>query len=461
MLLIGITPKALSWVVGLEKSLVEPKSSVLIIDFDFFTPFNLKKKRIIGYFVRKNKNNYLNIFQVFSLKELSRYFKLSIRFKQNFIDNTIDDHKFTHLEKTILATLRSIYAPIFGTRDVDFSRIRNSHITQIAFHVYTSFYFINKLIETDIKIDSYSICGARDAFGSGSLLAIRDKNIKYQITESGAKNNRWSQWSRSPHYALDWWDKIQAYKPIDLNSPQNEIWWQEKLQGYDAFTGIDWSLITNKNSIPSNLPQIYVSYFSTSDYEIPIFDDFEFKGPNFYNQFEAVRMLVKVCKSNKIKLVIRRHPNSVSATKHDLEETLWREFQLDEEIVYISPFEKYDSLAIAKKSKFLFVYESSIGIEGLKLGVPSFALGGAVWAFEEQFRAWSEEKIRNILSGKTSQNPKTIEKWASMMVDFGNEFEYFSFANSRYAILNHKKITTQEFKIRIFNKFFFLFLRLI
>jgi hypothetical protein len=320
---------------------------------------------------------------------------------------------------------------------------------------------MNKLIESDMSIETFSICGARDAFGSGSLLAIRERNIKYHITESGAGNNRWSQWPRSPHYAGDWWDKVQEYKPIDLNFPQNEIWWQDKLRGYDAVTGIDWSLATNKNFTPANLPQIYVSYFSTSDYEFAIFDDLDFKGPNFNNQFEAVRMLLKACKSNKIKLVIRRHPNSVSTTKQDLEEPLWRDFQLDEDVIYISPLEKYDSLAIAKKSKFLFVYESSIGVEGLKLGVPSFALGGAIWAFEEQFRAWSEEKIQDILLGKTSQNPKTIEKWASMMVGFGDEFKYFSFANSRYAILNHKKITTQEFKIRIFNKFFFLFLRLI
>jgi hypothetical protein len=461
MYLIGITPKALSWVIGLEKSMVEPQSSVLIIDFDFFTPFNFKKKRTIKYFVDQNKNTYLNIYKSFSLKELAKYFKLSLKFKEILFGETINDHAFSQLEKTILATLRSIYAPIHGTRNVDFRSISSSHITQLAFHVYISFHLINKLIESDLKIDMYSICGARDAFGSGSILAIRNHNIKYQITESGAANNRWSHWSRSPHSAVDWWDKVHAHKPIDLNSSQNKIWWQEKLRGYDTFTGIDWSSTTNKNSIPSNLPEIYISYFSTSDYEIPIFEDFEFKGPNFYNQFEAVRMLAKVCKSNKIKLVIRRHPNSVSATKQDLEETLWRDFRLDEDVIYISPFEKYDSLAIAKKSKFLFVYESSIGVEGLKLGVPSYALGGAIWAFDEQFRAWSEEKIRNILLGKVSQDPETIEKWASMMVDFGDEFKHFSFANSRYAILNEQKITTQEFKFRIFNKFFFLFLRFI
>lgn len=175
-----------------------------------------------------------------------------------------------------------------------------------------------------------------------------------------------------------------------------------------------------------------MSFFTTSTHEFSPIVEYECKL-GFLNQFEAAKKLRYVCERLGYKLVIRRHPNSLSPfDERDRDAALWDELSSPCTVVF-GPKHYINSIELAKNSHMAFVWRSSVGIETLFEGVPTYALGSARWALDESVRAWSEEKIYSVISSPAQKANLPLEIYANYMAKGGTPLKHFKSVN-RYFI---------------------------
>jgi hypothetical protein len=212
-----------------------------------------------------------------------------------------------------------------------------------------------------------------------------------------------------------------------------EIWWAERLKGSDHFRGEEWSQTRIPGLLPHRLPQEFITFFTTSEFELPIFKDFEIIPGKYKTQFQALSDLYKITNELKIHLVIRRHPNSVDWQGSDREFQLWNEFKNLPNLTYIGPKEKIDSIELAIRSKQVFTYKSSVGIESIWLGVSAFAMGPARWAWTNEIRAWDENQLRFVILNQKENDKQHAIRWAEMMINMDYPNKIFKSIEGNYA----------------------------
>lgn len=124
---------------------------------------------------------------------------------------------------------------------------------------------------------------------------------------------------------------------------------------------------------------------------VPIFTNviFDTSQPHanvvFEHMFEWLDMILEIIKTNLDTLfVIRAHPDEMRPdSKKKSRETVrqWIQENRVEElpnVIFIDSLEYISSYALIQNSKFVMVYNSSIGLEGTLLGVPVIS-GGEAW----------------------------------------------------------------------------------
>jgi hypothetical protein len=132
------------------------------------------------------------------------------------------------------------------------------------------------------------------------------------------------------------------------------------------------------------------------------------------------------------KLVIRRHPNSLSPfDEPDRDASLWDELSSSNTVVF-GPKHYVNSIELAKNSHMAFVWRSSVCIETLFEGVPTYALGSARWALDESVRAWSEEKIYSVISSPAQNMNLPLEIYANYMAKGGTPLKNFKSVNQYF-----------------------------
>ena len=268
--------------------------------------------------------------------------------------------------------------------------------------------------------------GGRDAYSAGAICAFRVNGVETRLIESGGVPSRWSMFETSPHFSPDFWSRLQAASVDAYPFEAIKDWWNQRLAGSDHFRTEEWGHTRTLGLLPPNLPEQYISFFTTSDFEIPVFDDFDVFPGEFQNQTQAFISLYEEARKRKIELVVRRHPNSINQFGEDRETALWETIRKLPGVTYLGPHDKIDSIALAHGSQIVFTFKSSVGIEAIWLGVPAFALGPARWAWTEDIRVWNLYRIREVLQAENKVNREHSLRWANMMLtmDFPNsEFE--------------------------------------
>jgi len=264
-----------------------------------------------------------------------------------------------------------------------------------------------------------------------------DIGIKVHLTERASNDSKYENYSISPHYQPEWWDKARSFweesQPIDsIRRMEIYKYLELKSKGFDSFLGQKWHKYYVKHGQDFTNLRPYVVFFTTSTHEFSPIVEYECKF-GFLDQFEAAKTLRLVCEKLGYKLVIRRHPNSLSPfDERDREVLLWDEFSSPNAVVF-GPKHYVNSIELAKNSHMAFVWRSSVGIETLFEGVPTYALGSARWALNESVRAWSEEKIYSVISSPAQNMNLTLEIYANYMAKGGIPLKHFKSVN-RYFI---------------------------
>lgn len=264
-----------------------------------------------------------------------------------------------------------------------------------------------------------------------------DVSIKVDLTERASSDSKYENYSISPHYQPEWWDKAWNFweksQPIDsVRRREIHQYLELKSRGFDSFTGQKWHKFYVRHGQDFTALSPYVVFFSTSTHEFSPIVEYDCKF-GFFNQFEAAKKLRHVCEKLGYKLVIRRHPNSLSPfDERDREATLWDELSSPNTVIF-GPKHSVNSIELAKNSHVAFVWRSSVGVETLFEGVPTYALGSARWALDESVRAWSEEKIYSVISNPAQNMDLPLEIYANYMAKGGTSLKHFKSVN-RYFI---------------------------
>jgi hypothetical protein len=406
------------------------------------------KNRVFQEVLTRNRINESGPGLFRSVKNLSYASKLAFEWYQLALQSGEPwDTKLKSIEIPIGTLVKSLIARNMGSSQFTLSDCPRLQVNEIAIKAIYSYLQTIDAIENSSSNPDLGIAhGGRDAYSAGAFVAFDLHGIKVNLVESGGIQSRWSLFENSPHYAPDFWSRMASAPDEPLDQQQIKVWWERRLAGSDHFAAEEWGSSRKKDLMPQNLPEKFITFFTTSDFEIPVFRKFEFLPSVYKNQFEAFDNLWNVAQELGIHIVIRRHPNSLDVNGVDREESLWEKYKELPGVIYIGPHEKIDSISLAKSSDKVFTYRSSVGIEANWLGVPSYAMGAARWAWTDELRVWSNEKLNKVLRVGHSANRRHSIRWANMMIemDYGNvEFEeiHGNFAKTSDSIVRNTKLS--------------------
>jgi hypothetical protein len=330
--------------------------------------------------------------------------------------------------------VRSLIARTMGSSNFSLLNCSRSQVLDIVFKLFLSYHRTISAIERFPGLLELGIAhGGRDSFSAGAVAAFREKKIPVRLIESGGVTTNWSNFEKSPHYSPNFWSRLREVEDVNCGADNVDEWWAERLRGSDHFRGEEWSGSRTLGHLPSELPSVFITFFTTSEFEIPVFKDFDVFPGKYKNQFEALSNLYKLTSELDIHLVVRRHPNSVDWQGMDRESKLWDGFKSLSNLTYIGPKEKIDSIELAKRSKQVFTFKSSVGIEAIWLGVSAFAMGPARWAWTDELRAWDENRLKDIILNSPKNNNQHAIRWAQMMLTMDCPNKIFTSIAGNYA----------------------------
>jgi hypothetical protein len=436
-----------------------PKENVLLVDLDVFgLPLSSRKrvqKKISRAYSLEKGANFFS-----ALKNLVKAARVAAAW---FDTSSKSENPWESLAlngKLPLGRLvQSLIARSMGTSNFKLTDCAKAQVYDIAFKAVFSYFQIATEIEKSTQEFDLGVAhGGRDAYSAGAICAFRQFGIKTKLVESGGIPMRWSLFDTSPHYSPDFWSRLEKSHSKKFSESQVTDWWTERLAGSDHFRTEEWGHTRDKGLIPHNLPKEYISFFTTSDFEIPVFQDFDVFPGEFSNQTQAFFELYRICEINKIHVVVRRHPNSIDHLKVDREKPIWRDIQNLPGVTYLGPHERVDSISLAQGSRTVFTFKSSVGIEAIWLGVPAFALGPARWAWSGELRAWDLESLESaVLKPKTANRDHAV-RWANMMLEMDYPNSQFEEIHGNVTIFNSVTVRNSSVSTSI-DRFVVAFLR--
>ena len=290
------------------------------------------------------------------------------------------------------------------------------------------------------SIKSIYIYNGRDVIEAAFVKVAKEKGIKVIFLERGSKNNSWQTFHNSPHYHPEWWKLITEFSREEsnvreLNGKSREEFAKAKLSGIDTYKGEVWN--QGFNEIGNEISGKFALFLSTSTTEFSPFEDFNYNPSSFKDQFEAVLRLAEILGQNGIRLVVRRHPNSVGADWKDREAPYWHRVIQEPNVIYFGPNEKISSYSLLDKAERVYVWKSSMGYESLLLGKPTFTLCSAKWSWNQEFWALNDEQIRDSITKSQNRNivENTLVSYGDFMGNSGIESKLFQSINKNYLTL--------------------------
>jgi hypothetical protein len=265
-----------------------------------------------------------------------------------------------------------------------------------------------------------------------------------EITERARSSEGFEIYQISPHFHQEWWRKIKDFTPVCGETESKSLlkaekYLEDKMLGYDSFMGQKWDRYYVKHSEDVNFDAGYIAFFATSTFEYSPIADFNVTE-SFYDQFEAVKTLIKLSQKFGYKLIIRRHPNSLSPLDGlDYEQHKWEEFSTMGALV-VSPTEKLNSLELAKGAVVSFVWRSSVGVEIAGFGGKVYAMGSAKWAWDPRVQAFDADSISKAMNSPIEFPSELLSQYCMYMSQGGTRLKLFHSVERWGATLSTGKV---------------------
>jgi hypothetical protein len=453
LVILGV--KANSWAWGVEQSLALKKigASVTALDFDADKRRLSPRAKFKELVMPDGKFENIYVQQKISgelkkeiIAKSKSWVKLNIG-NENWVESRLDGLPIGRI-------VMSNFARIAGTQKFDLNIIPHNFQRKVVFlSILADFaYFKFALEHTEI-----SLSNGRSPIEAVMLFRARQNGQKVNVMERGANKRKMFVFGTSPHYAPDWWESLRTTS--QNTSPSKRIntsreYWEIRMTGRDDLSGRNWNLGESKSHLPEFASAESIVFFCTSQHEVPVIEEFETVNLGFPNQMMAVRTLADVCKAMGKRLILKRHPNSISTDGTDREATDWEWAKSNPNVVYLEPASKVDSSALLEKALAVLVFKSSVGVEASARGIPARAMGPAKWAYTEEARAWSLGSLQEFLKNPTVLDASVHETWGTFVGFFGAPLVCFREIAGGYAeSLSGEKIFSSDYYDKSFSTF--------
>ncbi len=432
LVILGV--KANSWAWGIEQSAALAKSGINVTTLDFDLHGNSQSPRTrvqkreldFGLIQQLHASDFVSRKSLKDMDSNARQWVNDNAENANWINSEVDGLPLGRI-------VMSNYARIVGTRDFDLQLMpKNLQRKIISLALLADYLFT--IVERDyIEI---SLSNGRSPIEAVFLVRARQYGKKINVIERGASTKQWFVYKTSPHFAPDWWEMMNQVESQASTKELERIsaeYWHSRLKGWDELSSRDWSKEFEIGKVPSSLTLKSVMFFCTSQHEVPVVSEFECTDKGYPNQQNAVRELVKLCKELDKRLVVKRHPNSVSTDGVDREASDWEWVKSEKNVIYIDPLSRVDTYEILKMAESVVTFKSSVGIEASALGIPARCMGPAEWAFKEETRVWNHETLAQFISNPTPLDSSIHQTWGYLAKTFGKKLNCFSDITGGYA----------------------------
>ena len=448
-----------SWAYGLEIAYTYAKTSadIKILDLSNIMSFrvsSLRKKSFSRIFVKEHNISYSksSFFSIHRVMAFRRAFEAAFKYKQSKILelNRNIEAKINHN-----AIVHCSLSQFFGTANYSKSEVPLWILCRYSFRSYLSEKVIKSI--TFNKQDLLYVFNGRKIIESVCIQHALNSGAQVKITERASSSDKYEIYNTSPHFHPEWWEKITNFSrtihpnnSVVRDKAKNYI--ENKLKGFDSFTNNKWEkFYYSQDDFMSMMDKPYVVFLATSSFEFSPISEYN-STLGYASQDEAVIALKTICRELNYPLVIRRHPNSLSPFNgEDYDNRHWQKFS-DSNTLIIGPKNKVNTLNLSKNSRVVFAWRSSVGIETLSLGIPTYALGTAKWAWISDVRAWNLDQIRNAINQPKVGTLDILEAYSSYFSSGGTELKLFKSVERWGVELTDGRVIYNKMLERTWNK---------
>lgn len=323
--------------------------------------------------------------------------------------------------------LRSQFSLWYGSQSIKIEEIPRKMVQSEVKSYKSTKFLLSKIVERS-KIEKMVTINGRFTIEKAVFDLGKERNVPVSFLESLSENpEKYEVFDMSPHSIIESNIKIlsQWQRDFDL-SPKTTT--DIAIKHMEERTSPNWKW---KNAGPASMDfsDPYIAFFPTSDYEFSILNIEANLEPKL-TQFEVVESLLNFSKELGLEVVVRGHPQPKEKHVGLKEDEIWSQFCTENSIKFISAFDSYDSLQLAKNAHRNVVYYSSIAAEIVFLGYPVIATAPSIYS--DSIPNITKETVEEIEIFIKNEPPivpiDSVFPWAYYMKNGGNLNKTFTVA---------------------------------
>ena len=282
---------------------------------------------------------------------------------------------------------------------------------------------------------------------SGICTLIEQKiapNIK--IIYWGSSSNKYFIYDKSLYFKPSWQKYIKEISTEGDNRWLAKVYFAYfllKVRSNGLKSSAEYK--QNKQEIPIfNSKKIFAFFPGTKWENSGLYND---EGNNFFDQEKSVEFLLKTLNPDEWQVLVRHHPQKLNQNV-PFESAVWDACRSFKNFTEILPEENIDSYYLAKNCDIVGIYNSTIGLESIIMGIPTVIFGNPFWKND----VWqnviydNDNEISIIQKSLYKVSRHDLYKIWKFLKTYGTKFKYvrgfetFIFIN--YKMIFYSNITT-------------------
>jgi hypothetical protein len=261
-------------------------------------------------------------------------------------------------------------------------------------------------------------------------------------------------------------DQIRSIQSISTESKERaKLWFDHRMDlsfGHE-FTKT-WHPIVSVNRLEQVSQQPVVTIFTSSQDEFELLGSM-WKKSKWENQWKAFEAVIEKFSSLGYLVRIRVHPNFLNKSRHERKETgkiLKTLAHCHPKLILFKASDRVNSYSLLFDSSLVVVWGSTIGLEAVRLGIPTMLLNASEWDESiDVVQILDESALESAKYPFWPTNPESALNYVGKRISLDREFHfnqytYFeepkNFRHSLAVAVGHKGKVTPKSILKVFLK---------